>query len=69
MPALLVLEYCEHGTLLDHVKKTSPTELQATMLLTYCHDVASGMRFLSSRKIVHCDLAARNVRQSLCSFN
>jgi hypothetical protein len=42
MPAMLVLEYCEHGTLLDHVKEGSTHDLDTSMLLTYCHDVASG---------------------------
>ena len=27
----------------------------------YCHDVACGMHYLSSRRIVHRDVAARNV--------
>ena len=31
------------------------------MLLTYCHDVACGMHYLSSRRVVHRDVAARNV--------
>jgi serine/threonine protein kinase len=83
---MLVLEYCEHGTLLDHVKDATTHSLDTSMLLTYCHDVASGtqrpshtcgtkttptthprhfstpgMHYLSSRRIVHRDIAARNV--------
>lgn len=60
MPALLVLEFCEHGTLLQHVKKAQ--SLQTAMLLTYCHDVSCGLRYIASRRIVHRDIAARNVR-------
>lgn len=61
MPALLVLEYCEHGTLLDHVRNSEYDTLDTSMMLTYCHDVACGMHYLSSRRIVHRDVAARNV--------
>jgi serine/threonine protein kinase len=58
---MLVLEYCEHGTLLTHVRKSDPEYVGTSMLLTYCHDVASGMHYLSSRRVVHRDIAARNV--------
>eukprot|EP00035_Acanthoeca_spectabilis_P016594 m.342100 g.342100 ORF g.342100 m.342100 type:complete len:447 (-) comp16545_c0_seq67:975-2315(-) len=60
MPALLVLEYCENGTLLEHVRENGDF-LDASMLLTFCHDVAMGMHYLSSRRIVHRDIAARNI--------
>eukprot|EP00035_Acanthoeca_spectabilis_P011007 m.194105 g.194105 ORF g.194105 m.194105 type:complete len:1680 (-) comp15199_c0_seq4:5570-10609(-) len=61
IPPLLVLEYCEHGTLLSHVREADPATVDTLMLMTYCHDVASGLTFLSSRKIIHRDIAARNV--------
>eukprot|EP00037_Helgoeca_nana_P029899 m.363711 g.363711 ORF g.363711 m.363711 type:complete len:747 (+) comp28070_c0_seq12:2867-5107(+) len=61
MPVLLVLEFCEYGTLLDHVQGSDPEYVDTSMLLTYCHDVAIGFHYLSSRKIVHRDVAARNV--------
>ena len=64
IPAMIVLEYCEHGTLLDHVKNNDPIDVDTSMLLTYCHDVASGMHYISSRRIVHRDIAARNVSES-----
>ena len=50
--ALLVLEYCENGMLLDHVRQLDAT-LNTSMLLTYCRDVSCGMHYLSSRRIVH----------------
>jgi serine/threonine protein kinase len=58
MPSLLLLEYCENGTLGDHARTG---DLTIVMMLQYCHDVASGMHYMSSRRIVHRDLAARNV--------
>lgn len=60
MPALLVLELCENGTLLDYVADNT-RRLDDSMLLTFCHDVSSGLHYLSSRRIVHRDVAARNV--------
>eukprot|EP00035_Acanthoeca_spectabilis_P002076 m.84916 g.84916 ORF g.84916 m.84916 type:complete len:332 (-) comp11334_c1_seq1:49-1044(-) len=61
MPALLLLTYCEHGDLLRFVTDAKATELNTSMLLTFCADVAAGMSYLSSRRIVHRDIAARNV--------
>lgn len=61
MPVLLVLEICEHGTLLDHVQSPEEPGLDATRLLSYCHDVGRALTYLSARKIVHRDVAARNV--------
>lgn len=59
MPPLLLLAYCEHGTLADYVTKDS--ELTMVALLSCCADVCLGLRYLSSRLIVHRDVAARNV--------
>eukprot|EP00037_Helgoeca_nana_P031582 m.405162 g.405162 ORF g.405162 m.405162 type:complete len:173 (+) comp28426_c0_seq2:401-919(+) len=61
MPVMLCLEYCERGTLLDHVKGSTTDTLTTARLLTYCHDTASGLHYLASRRIVHRDIAARNV--------
>jgi hypothetical protein len=105
MPALLVLELCDHGNLLDYVSDLE-RNLDDSMLLTFCHDAGcvnamwclplsrsvsvcgcgcgwvrgcvapvspevftaattlwcfrSAMHYLSSRRIVHRDIAARN---------
>jgi hypothetical protein len=51
--------YCENGCLIDVVRKADAPDTH--MLLTYCHDVASALHYLGSRRIVHRDVAARNV--------
>lgn len=61
LPALLILEYCEHGTLWEYVRSEPVDELGSLTLLSFCLDVCSGMHYLSSRRIVHRDVAARNV--------
>jgi serine/threonine protein kinase len=38
--------------------------LNTSLLLTYCFEVGSGLHYLSSRRVVHRDIAARNVRTS-----
>ena len=64
MPAVLLLTFCEHGNLREFVAKggaNTATAIDTTMLLTFCADVAAGLHYLSSRRIVHRDVAARNV--------
>ena len=56
MPALLVLELCDHGTLLGYVSDAEHV-LDNSLLLTFCHDVGSGMHYLSSRRIIHRDVS------------
>ena len=53
------------GTLLDHVRGSDPDVLNTSLLLSYCHDVAAGLHYLSSRKVVHRDIAARNVSTAI----
>jgi serine/threonine protein kinase len=52
------------GTLLGQVSDSDPIALDTSMLLSYCHDVATGLHYLSSRNMVHRDIAARNVSTS-----
>ena len=62
-PALLLLEYCEMGSLDKHLlaEKDAESPLSMTVRLSYCVDIASGLGFLASRRVVHRDVAARNV--------
>ena len=57
-PVMVVLEYCEHGSLVHFLLTRELVELQKHRL---AGDIASGMAFLHSQGIVHRDLAARNV--------
>lgn len=61
MPALMLMPYCENGTLESFVTETPVEEVGMAMILSFCADVANGLSYLSSRKIVHRDVAARNV--------
>lgn len=62
MPFLLLLEYCENGSLDAYLLRTAEDEpLSMYLKLCFCSDVANGMHYLASRRVVHRDLAARNV--------
>lgn len=65
-PLMLLLSYCEHGSLLSLVKKRGirqgPLYGPGTKTdVAIAHDVAKGMRHLVDHGFVHRDLAARNV--------
>ena len=65
----LIIEYCEYGDLKRYLntyknKLLSGTEsdsLNIRCLLKWSYDVAKGMEYLAENKIMHGDLAARNV--------
>ena len=57
-PNLLVLEYCEYGTLESFIKSQ---DLSLAREYRAAADVADGMAYLATNKIVHRDLAACNV--------
>ena len=51
MPTMLVLAYCDNGSLLDHVQDQGE-ETNASTKLTFCAEVAQGMEYIASRRVV-----------------
>lgn len=62
-PWLYVLEYCMYGDLQGVLKscKLKKLELFDVEFCILCHGIAAGMEHISSLRLVHMDLAARNV--------
>lgn len=65
MPYLMLMEFMEHGDLKstlrkNRAKKKTPSRFSTKDLVVMGIDVAEGMAYLASKKIVHRDLAARN---------
>ena len=59
-PLLLLLTFCENGSLLGYLKEHGPT-LGTKKKLEMCAGTATGMAYLAQHRFVHRDLAARNV--------
>ncbi|CAD5211780.1 unnamed protein product [Bursaphelenchus okinawaensis] len=57
-PMLIVLEFCPGGALNGHLKKNP--DISVDRLCNYSKDACRGMCYLSQRKIIHRDIAARN---------
>lgn len=57
----LILEYMRNGNLADFMASTAGMRLELSQILKIALDIANGMRYLEYVKIVHGDLAARNV--------
>ena len=65
----LLIEFCECGDLLNYLKNNKQlilsgncdAALNARCLLRLAYDVANGMQYLEEHRIMHGDLAARNV--------
>jgi serine/threonine protein kinase len=62
-PLIVLLSYCDHGSLLSHLKgRAAAGKLVVTEhKLDFAAQTASGMEHLCARHFVHRDLAARNV--------
>ncbi|KAI6173971.1 Non-specific protein-tyrosine kinase [Aphelenchoides besseyi] len=60
-PTMMVIEYCDGGSLLNRLRNKKKPVLLVTKLLSYALQISSGMAYLESRRCVHRDLACRNV--------
>ncbi|XP_065218419.1 fibroblast growth factor receptor 2-like [Planococcus citri] len=62
-PLLVITEYARNGNLKNFLRKhhQHSIEIGESTLLTYAHQIAQGMVYLSSIKCIHRDLAARNI--------
>jgi hypothetical protein len=61
-PLLLVLQYCEHGSLNAFLKRHIGFQaLQIASKYSIMLDIARGMTYLAGKHVVHRDLATRNV--------
>ena len=63
MEKMIVLSFCEHGSMLSllHDKKNAGNPADPSVKLNMMLEVARGMAHLHSKRFVHRDLAARNV--------
>ncbi|VDK80868.1 unnamed protein product [Litomosoides sigmodontis] len=60
-PAMMVVEFCDGGALIDRLRSTQKPVILVSMLADYAQQIAKGMAYLESKNCVHRDLAARNV--------
>ena len=61
VPALLLLSLCSEGTLETRVNAATAISMAMFARLTYCAQILQGLGYIATRRIVHRDVAARNV--------
>lgn len=61
--SILLIEYCQNGNLLDHLKsrKLMNNPLINGEVEKYSKDIISGINFLHKNSVIHRDLACRNI--------
>eukprot|EP00039_Didymoeca_costata_P019844 m.339144 g.339144 ORF g.339144 m.339144 type:complete len:1076 (+) comp18685_c0_seq1:260-3487(+) len=62
VPKMLVMDYCEHGSLLRYLKKQKTLKsVSEKHRCKFLVQIAHGMAYLASQSYVHRDLATRNI--------
>ena len=61
VPALLILSFCAEGSLEELAADATPDSLTVSARLTYCAQVLQGLQYIAAIRIVHRDVATRNV--------
>ena len=63
----IVTPFCSNGSLFDYLSDQNVREKLFTsknstkIILNYLKQISKGMEYLASERIIHCDLATRNV--------
>lgn len=62
-PAILLVSYCEHGSLLSQLIARAERDdaFSVVAKLTFGVEICQGMAYLAEKNVVHRDLAARNI--------
>lgn len=59
-PQMILQEYCQKGTLLQYLRKND-RHITETEIKLWAYQVAAGMNYLGTKKVIHRNLAARNI--------
>ena len=57
----MITEYMQSGSLFDLIHKKDTLKFTEERIFSICEDIALGMNYLHSRKVMHCDLKSSNV--------
>ncbi len=60
-PIMMLVEYCDKGSLLDVLRTQGRQVITLTNLIDFARGVLEGMCYLESKSVLHRDLACRNV--------
>jgi serine/threonine protein kinase len=55
------MEFCDGGSLRERLVLRQKPKLLVTRLKEFAHQIAKGMCYLSQERIIHNDLAVRNI--------
>ena len=60
LPMFVVLAFCSNGSLVNYLRNNGK-QLTAAMQSHVCAEILGALVYLASRRILHCDIAARNI--------